>query len=1031
MKPAPVQMTAGDLLEHRHLYRRLRFWAVLGVLLTGLVVGGIFTTLLYHTHKETVRAELYYESELLTQALNAELSRLFGIAHQLTTRTRIRQELERFNRGEIGLDKLASFTLTKLQDPIDMIPELKGIARLDQNGQLTLALGEVIPRRDWPARWREQAPALGTPRATAAGPRLPISAPILGRDGERVGTDIVLLDNARLRELMVTFHRRHPDNRSLFLATILPESNTTQTLLAVGGPAELFIDPSLLTAEVAEALAGQREGGLHRVMGQDSGQELRIVHSPLGETGWALIMLDDTTDLFSPAQRQTVYAALAILLLVVLGTSSTWLLVRRLVASLIANNQRLATLNASNQRLLEEKSSNESLFQSILDNTPSMVYVKDLKGRYELINAAFEKFSGSSREQIRGRTDRDLFPSWVAERTQKNEFKVIETDRPLEFDEQAPQPDGIHDYLSVRFPLRDREGRITAIGGISNDITDRKAAESRLRQSAKVFESSGEGLVITDPQGHVVDTNPAFTRIMGYEKSEVLGRNPNLWKSDRHPADFYADLWSSIAQGQQWRGEVWNRRKDGSLIPVLLTINTVRNDAGQVLNYVAVYSDISSIKKTQAELERLAHYDVLTGLPNRVLFLARVTHAIDRAQRSQSKLAVLFLDLDQFKHINDSLGHNVGDKLLSQTAELLKRQLRRDDTVARIGGDEFTFLLEEVPHADSVILVVEKILRAFEQEFMLAEHRLRVTASLGIAIFPDDGADLDTLLRNADSAMYRAKADGRNTYRFYTEALTREAMEHVRLETGLGKAIENRELQLHYQPQVELSTGHIMGMEVLLRWHPAQSDPVPPDKFIPIAEDSGLIHALDEWVMASAFQQARLWLDSGLTVGTLSVNISGKEVTQGGLAERVESLLRRFDLPPRQVELELTERFIMGQAERDLAEITRLRELGVTLAVDDFGTGYSSLAYLKTLPINRLKIDKSFIRDIPDDANDTAITRAIVAMCQSLRLDLVAEGVETDQQRDFLLSLGCGVGQGYLFSRPVPAEQMQRLLENA
>lgn len=1028
MTATAAQIPSIETLGQPRLYRRLRIWSALGILLTGLVIGGIFARLLYLNQKNATRNEIYYQAELHTMALESEVSRLVGIARQITSRSRIRQELERYNWGEVDKAALVAFTKPKLEDPMRLIPVLRGISRLDQEQDLLLEVGEPIPRSLWPADIGAETPILGVPRLIAGDGRLVVSAPIMDRNEERVGTDIVLFDDMGLRELMAGYHQRHGHVRSVILAKLSDDG--IDPFMVYGSSPEAYLPPSLLVSEAMKSLIGGDRIGLHRIPGPQPG-ELNILHNPVGDSGWVFLVIGDEAALFGDAIRLSIVTALSILALTLIGAYMTFMFTGLLTKELGRQTGNLVDLLNDNQALLEEVRNSKALVQSLLDNTPSVIYVKDLQGRYKMVNAAYRRFSRLSPEQILGKTDHELFPTGIADMFRRNDLLVIEADRALEMDEKVHHEDGVHEYLSVKFPLHDREDKVNAVCGISTDITDRKAAENRLRQSATVFESSGEGLVITRNNGNIVDVNPAFTRIMGYAREELLGANPRLWKSDQHPQDFYDDMWARIKAGGQWRGEIWNRRKDGSLIPVLLTINAVLDAKGDIHNYVAVYSDISIIKQSQAELEYLAHHDVLTDLPNRVLFNARLVHAVERAERTGSTLAVIFLDLDHFKHINDSLGHNAGDQLLTQTAELLRFQLRRDDTVARIGGDEFTFLLEDVPDTEGVILVVEKILRAFDREFQLAEHRLRITASLGISIYPQDGKDAETLLRNADSAMYRAKAEGRNTYQFYTAALTAHALEHMRLEHGLREAIERHELELHYQPQIDLGSGGIVGMEVLMRWQHPEIGMVPPDKFIPIAEDSGLINALDQWAMETAFRQTKRWLDEDLPIGTVAVNISGKHISQGGLSERVAALLSELELPAEHVEIELTESFIMGRSKRDIEELFKLRELGVTLAVDDFGTGYSSLSYLKTLPINRLKIDKSFIQDIPQDANDVAITEAIVALGGSLRLELVAEGIETPQQRDFLIGIGCGLGQGYLFSRPVPAEGMRELLRAA
>jgi diguanylate cyclase (GGDEF)-like protein len=497
-----------------------------------------------------------------------------------------------------------------------------------------------------------------------------------------------------------------------------------------------------------------------------------------------------------------------------------------------------------------------------------------------------------------------------------------------------------------------------------------------------------------------------------------------------HDRRFYQALWQSVTRDGEWRGEIINRRKDGAIVPALAAISTVHNASGERISYVAIYTDISQIKASQQQLAHLAHHDALTNLPNRILFNERLRHSLDRAARRKGRVAVIFVDLDHFKHVNDSLGHSYGDRLLIDVAQLLTSLVRSDDTVARIGGDEFTILIEEVRDDETLASVIEKIIEAFDREFLLGESSVRVTPSLGVSISPDHGEDAETLMRNADAAMYRAKARGRNTYQFYTEELTRLAFERMQMDSALRQAIPKGEFTLCYQPQVELESGQLVGMEALVRWHNKELGQVPPDQFIPIAEDNGLILPLGEWILEEACRQARTWLDMGKLRGTLAVNVSGVQVRRGDLATVVRRVLQKTGLPANKLELEVTESFIMGESQQAIMSLNELRSLGLALAVDDFGTGYSSLSHLKSLPIHRLKIDRSFIRDIPDDPNDMAITRAVIALANSLSLELVGEGVETEVQRRFLLDEGCRFGQGYLFQRPLGADEMGRLLQD-
>ena len=574
------------------------------------------------------------------------------------------------------------------------------------------------------------------------------------------------------------------------------------------------------------------------------------------------------------------------------------------------------------------------------------------------------------------------------------------------------------------WPVKDPQGDTTHFVGIQEDITEQRQADERLRQAAAVFDSSTEGMMITDLSATIIEVNRAFVEITGYERDEVIGQPTRLLRSGQHPPSFYQTLWRSLIDTGQWRGEVWNRRKNGEIYPEWLTLSTVRDAAGAPLFYAGVFSDITTVKQSAQQLEHLAHHDPLTDLPNRMLLNARLDHAIDHANRSGASLAVLFLDLDRFKNINDVYGHPFGDQLLRQVADRLRACVRLDDTVARLGGDEFVVLLEEIKDPHSAVLVAEKIQLALNQPFAIELREQFVTASIGISIFPRDGTEAAELIRNADAAMYQVKEGGRFGFAFYTPELTQKAAERVRLENDLHKALDLDQFQLHYQPQVELSSGRITGVEALVRWQHPDRGLLYPSAFIAIAEESGLMPHIGRWILHAACQQARQWLDEGIDFGRIGVNIAASQLRRGDLVALTRDTLASTALPADKLELEVTEGFIMQQAAEAIPRLDALRQLGVAIAIDDFGTGYSSLSYLKRLPVTRLKIDQSFVRDIPGDKEDAAITRAIIALANSMGLDVIAEGVESAEQVAFLVAEGCHLAQGHHFSPAEPASTL-------
>lgn len=558
---------------------------------------------------------------------------------------------------------------------------------------------------------------------------------------------------------------------------------------------------------------------------------------------------------------------------------------------------------------------------------------------------------------------------------------------------------------------------------ITRDITERHQMQEKLLQTATVFESTDEGILVTDPEQKITAINRAFTEITGYSESEVLGHTPRFMASGQHDSAFYAAMWHQLTSEGHWQGEICNKRKNGEPYPSWITISTVRNSDNQVTHFVAVFADISSLKHAQARLDHQVHHDPLTNLPNRLLFERRLQHSLNEQARYGQHGAVLFLDLDRFKNINDSLGHPVGDLLLKGIASRLKLQLRDIDTVARLGGDEFIILLPGLKQAHDAELIAEKLLTCFSSPFTAGEHELFISASIGTSVFPDDGSDVATMVKNADAAMYRSKLKGRNRVERYTHDLTTQASARVILEQELRRALERDQLSLFYQPKLSLHDLSLVGAEALIRWHHPILGEISPDRFILLAEENGMIIQIGDWVLERACQQLYTWSQMYEPFGAVSVNLSGAQLHQPKLVARIHQLLKSYSLKPGCLELEITENFIMNQTEEALEVLHQFKKLGLQLAIDDFGTGYSSLSYLKRLPLDTLKIDQSFIRGLPNDTDDAAIVRAIIALGRSMQFTIIAEGVETQAQQDFLAAEGCDQIQGYIASAPLSATE--------
>ncbi|HZX81696.1 MAG TPA: EAL domain-containing protein, partial [Lysobacter sp.] len=569
-------------------------------------------------------------------------------------------------------------------------------------------------------------------------------------------------------------------------------------------------------------------------------------------------------------------------------------------------------------------------------------------------------------------------------------------------------------------------GRALRIAGTARDITATRRAERERRVASEVLRSMAEAVAVFDDDFTFVSVNPAFTRMTGYAEAEVVGRQTDLIDSRQHDADVYRAMREALVREGRWSGELWQRRKDSGEFLCWLQASVVLDSAGQRGHWVAVLSDITDQKRAEQELRYLANYDTLTGLPNRAMLLERLARAINRAKRQDTRIAVLFLDLDRFKDINDSLGHAAGDAILRATAGRLQHAVGGHHVVARLGGDEFTVVMEHVEDATEAEALARSLLVAFEAPLDAGDLRdVIVSPSIGIALYPDDAETPSDLLKHADTAMYQAKALGRRTFMRYAGSMDAQTRQRATLSAALRKVVDREELALVYQPRLSLRERRIVGVEALLRWNSAEFGPVSPAQFIPLAEESGLILEIGEWALRHACRQLAGWHAAGLDIA-MSVNVSALQLRRGQLEQTIERLLAETGLPPYRLEIELTESVVMAEA--TWSALHAIRDLGVHMSIDDFGTGYSSFAYLKRLPINALKIDREFIGDLTRDADDEAITSAVIAMGHSLGLHVVAEGVETADQLDFLRRHGCDEIQGYWLARPLDPETCERFL---
>ena len=664
------------------------------------------------------------------------------------------------------------------------------------------------------------------------------------------------------------------------------------------------------------------------------------------------------------------------------------------------------------------------LLDSIIDNIPNMIFLKDAKElRFRLFNKSGETLLGLSRKDILGRNDYDFFPKEQADFFTAKDRETLKHHELLDISEEPIEtPKGIRYLHTKKLTLLDRSGRAQYLLGIAEDITEHKKAEETLRKLSLAVEQSPNSIIITDLEGNIEYVNHQFTAITGYTLDEVAGKNPRLLKSNQTAEKTYEEIWTTLTQGETWHGELINRRKDGTVYIESAIISPVKQPDGRITNYLAIKEDVTEQKKVQEHIEKLAHFDQLTGLPNRAMLNYRVQYLLNAAERNQQPLAVMFLDLDHFKNINDTLGHTVGDKLLIETGQRLSANIRGEDTVSRLGGDEFILLFPDSDE-NSAMHIASKLIEAVSMPLVIDGHELTVTPSIGIAIYPHDGDNFETLMKNADAAMYRVKRDSRNNFHFFTQEMQLHSSRYLQLSNALRHSLERNELELHYQPQISITDGRVIGAEALLRWNHPQMGMISPAEFIPIAEDSGQIIAIGEWVLQTAARKMKELYDEGFTEMVMAVNLSAIQFKQLNLVEKVTAVLEEIGLPFDSLELELTEAVAMNDPKSAITIMNALHERNIRMAIDDFGTGYSSLSYLKQFKVYKLKIDQSFIRDICDDPDDRAIVKAIIDMASSLGIKTIAEGVETAEQLDFLRLHGCNEIQGYYFSKPLRSEE--------
>lgn len=683
------------------------------------------------------------------------------------------------------------------------------------------------------------------------------------------------------------------------------------------------------------------------------------------------------------------------------------------------------------QNTRDQLDESRSRLQTIMQHTTVMIAMKDLYGRYLYANAAFLNHFNLNTDACIGKTDFQLLPEsladdiWSADQAAIQSQTLCRSTATLQVLNRSPR------YFSTRHQvLKDHNGAPDMLIIEMEDITEQRQAADKLRIAAKVFQEAGEALVVTDPKANILSINRAFSRITGYTEEEAIGTHiGTLLSSGRHSQEFYANLWHTITQQGRWQGEIWNKRKNGELFPEWLTITRVLNRQGDIDYFVAVFSDISNLKESQNQVEFLATHDTLTNLPNRALFLDRLENTLARSRRSKQRFAVMFLDLDNFKSINDTLGHDTGDKLLVEVANILVSKLRDEDTVARLGGDEFTILLNNCApcYAEEV---AQRIMRSLIDPIHIDQRRIFTSVSIGLSLFPEDADDASGLLKAADTALYRSKESGRNHYSFFQNEMRETLMRQSSLESALRDALRLRQFRLVYQPKIAAETRTINGAEALLRWYEPHIGHVSPADFIPIAEKSSSIIELSHLVIDMLAQQISRWQRQGLALPVISFNVSPRCLKLEHFAAEMIQIVSKYSVSPECIQVEITESSLMGDSQHPPNNLRLLKEAGFHISIDDFGTGYSSFSHLKKLPLDELKIDKSFVNQLGQNDDDESICQAILWVSKALRLNVVAEGVETDLQAQWLIQNGCDTLQGFLYSKPLEAADFKHYLDS-
>ena len=664
--------------------------------------------------------------------------------------------------------------------------------------------------------------------------------------------------------------------------------------------------------------------------------------------------------------------------------------------------------------------------QAILDNIHDSVISMDLGGYITSWNKGAERLFGYTAEEAINRHILFLYADETEEDSLLFNDFLDHGSREMQVRRRKKNGDVFWASLTLSV-LRDKDGVPSSLVGYMMDISDRLEAEEKVRLHAKIFEFNSEAVVITDAQQHIVSANKAFTDMTGYSAADIIGQRPPFFRTDVNGKDFYHEMHKEIELTGRWQGEMWDRRKSGDVYPIWFSFSAVRNVNAKITHYLAIFSDLSERMAAESQIHRLAYYDTLTDLPNRALLLAKIEKVLAEARHNLTFGALLSLNIQRFSEINDSFGYAIADKALVEVGRRIKGRLRGDDVVSRIGGDHFTIALFDICKREHAALVAQKLLDAIAEPFYHKNQEILLSACIGITVYPDDGFDGDVLITHAEVAMQKAKRQNSHSYLFYSNEMNRRSFERIKLEAELKHAIERNEFCMYYQPQVDMRSGKIIGAEALIRWCKPDGEIVLPGEFITFAEETGLIHAIGDHVIKGVCSQIREWLDNEFPVVPIALNLSPSQF-HSSLPQKMTDYIEAANIPCHLVKVEITESILMQNDEAITKIVEQLHDMGIGISLDDFGTGYSNLAYLKRFPIDMLKIDQSFVQGLPESANDVAITSSIISIARNLGMEVLAEGVETEQQVEYLIGQGCHTIQGYYFSQPRPAKEFERML---